>query len=358
MSQSNTKWIPSLDGIRAASIMMVIAAHAIATKDFPQRLGRRMAFVVTGHLGVLVFFVISGYLITTLLLAEERKSGAISLRLFYVRWAIRIWPVYFFYIFVIVALDRGPGFSVPAPHTIISAATFTTCLWGNWNSASCWPLIHSWSLSVEEQFYLLWPLVLWLTKKGRYWAGGTILLLTLVARALWYYSAENHNILLPKWSLTFPTNADSIMCGCLLALLHANHLDSLTKMFNFKSAFFRLFALCLIYILGWLLKGGVDYTLMPLIASLAATYLIGSYVIVRQGWTYALLNLPLVRWVGRLSYSLYMWQQPFLWPAPNDGGQSWFQEFPQNIVCVFIVSALSYYCIERQFLRLKARFSH
>ena len=145
--KTSTK-LPSLDGWRAVSIGLVLVQHSTMAAGFPPALTPWIKRFDLGSLGVQFFFVISGFLITWLLLQEQARHGRISLKHFYLRRALRILPVYFFYLFVLGCLTRyeQPGYLWAAN------LTFTTNYF--------WPpegTAHFWSLGVEEQFYLLWP---------------------------------------------------------------------------------------------------------------------------------------------------------------------------------------------------------
>ena len=146
-----------------------------------------------GNLGVSVFFVISGFLITLLLLKEECQYGDISLKNFYVRRACRILPAYFAFLLAMLIVwrlhfvDLGWG-------QLVAAATFT---WNYSPLASGWTLAHCWSLAVEEQFYLLWPLGLsgLLFLMGRHYARGAAITLILLAPFL----RVGTYLLIPDW---------------------------------------------------------------------------------------------------------------------------------------------------------------
>ena len=140
--------IETLDGLRAVSIMIVIAAHAFHDNE-------KLADL--GHMGVLLFFALSGYLITTRLLEERARSGAISLREFYLRRAFRIIPPALVYLGV-VALLAALGVIVYRPGAFAGALLFYI----NYidPGVNGWRVTHFWSLSVEEHFYALWPLAL------------------------------------------------------------------------------------------------------------------------------------------------------------------------------------------------------
>src|ERR1017187_6342941 len=147
-----SKRLPSLDGWRAISIMMVLGAHAEHTNGFPNAFHAIFKWLFDGTLGVLFFFVISGFLITWLLVFENDRSGHINLKHFYARRALRILPVYYAFILTLVCLQLFTVYT-QSVSAWIGNLTFTT----NFVTANVWPSGHLWSLSVEEQFYLLWP---------------------------------------------------------------------------------------------------------------------------------------------------------------------------------------------------------
>src|SRR5258708_33942090 len=141
--------VPSLDGLRALSIALVLISHLVGTRGFivPQAIGR---FFSLGELGVRVFFVISGFLITSLLLEELESEGRISLIRFYFRRTMRILPPYFTLILAVVLLEAA-GWITLAPKDKLHALTYTS----NYYPERSWYLGHTWSLAVEQQFYLM-----------------------------------------------------------------------------------------------------------------------------------------------------------------------------------------------------------
>ncbi|MEI6078838.1 MAG: acyltransferase [Verrucomicrobiota bacterium] len=140
--------LPSLDGWRAVSIALVLLLHSSYTSGFPSKLDRIINGFDAGVLGVRFFFVISGFLITCLLLREHAETSVISLKHFYARRALRILPVYFFYLVVLGFLTRYSQ----APSAWLANLTFTTNFF-----PTPFATTHFWSLAVEEQFYFLWP---------------------------------------------------------------------------------------------------------------------------------------------------------------------------------------------------------
>jgi peptidoglycan/LPS O-acetylase OafA/YrhL len=145
-----TQRLPSLDGLRAVSIALVIGSHAIGMFGVPPWL-QPLTFIINGGLGVRIFFCISGFLITYLLLQERKRTGSIDLKSFYVRRALRIVPANYLFIAVLVAISLAGWIKIPTCN-LLTAITYTK------NYGCGGPLEgHLWSLAVEEQFYLLWP---------------------------------------------------------------------------------------------------------------------------------------------------------------------------------------------------------
>jgi peptidoglycan/LPS O-acetylase OafA/YrhL len=345
---------------------MVIFSHGTHTTNFPPWLVKRPSAFIIGTLGVRVFFVISGYLITTLLLKEADRTGRISLRGFYKRRAFRILPVYFFYIFTVLLFAGWMGLNAIHASTYLSAFTFTTHLWGSWGNES-WPLMHSWSLAIEEQFYLIWPAMLaFLGPRigGKVWVP-TLILTAPVLRFLFWDNTTIEQL--------FPANGDSIAFGCLLALAFQRRELRTQRIFQYHPHMGRIAAIVLIYLRPFLsiplakLHYDVPYlekffiTFLPTIQSAAIAYLIGSFVTVREGLDYKFLNFEVIQWIGRLSYSLYIWQQLVMIPKEYQiFPDSWsivrsLDTFPQNIIVVFALASISYYCLEKPFLALKAK---
>ena len=329
MSQKPSNRIPSLDGLRALSITAVILAHSANhfVGSFIHTHVIQYAFAVLSYFGVTVFFVISGFLITTLLQREYLNTSRIDLGGFYRRRAVRILPASLFYIGVVLILGH------PTLAQSLYALTFTTTYFYN---EAYKAMQHLWSLSVEEQFYLLWPLVFatGIRNARRYcWA---ILALSPLVRLALLRSGYT------EYSHLAPAIADSVVAGCLLAFYQDKVRDFVRKYLLSTVSFVALGALTvlvagLLYRSKLVLLWGVIPCLIALI--------IGS-AIERKG---AFLNSAPVVWVGLLSYSLYLWQQPFL---VFDG--------PLNILIVrllltFAMAYVSYRLVEQPMLRLRSR---
>ncbi|HEX4342276.1 MAG TPA: acyltransferase [Verrucomicrobiae bacterium] len=366
--QLPSRRIPSLDGLRAISIFMVVFVHSTDTINFPKWLIKKPLTFIIGILGVRVFFVISGFLITTLLLRERERNGTISLSGFYKRRALRILPVYCFYLLTVLVVIGWLGLNAIHPSAYLSALTFTTRLWGTWGNES-WPLMHTWSLSIEEQFYLIWPVMLVFLGPaigGRIWIPTLILIAPILRFCFW----DNYAI-----DRIFPTQGDSIAFGCLLAFSFAYREKATHRFFEFHPHLGRVAAVIIIYLRPLVVISleklhhpmpeleRFFVTFVPTFQCASIAYLIGSYVTVRRGLSYVFLNLEFVQWIGRLSYSLYMWQELVLLqkemqviPTSWTFG-TWLGSFPQNVIAAFALATCSYYFLEQPFLKLKGRLA-
>ncbi len=202
--------IPSLDGLRAISIALVLIAHLAGTRNFPlsEVTGN---FWGLGEFGVRVFFVISGFLITGLLMQElNGEGGRIRLGRFYLRRTLRIFPPYYS-LLAALGIASLLGAVTLAPHDLAHSATYTS----NYDLGRSWFVGHTWSLSVEEQFYLLWPAVLLMAglRRGFFIAAAVVLLSPFIRVAEWeLFRSAGAGV-----GMRFETVADSIATGCLLA---------------------------------------------------------------------------------------------------------------------------------------------
>jgi len=330
--------IPSLDGIRAFSIMLVIGWHLSTSGTAPwlEQLWR----IDSGNLGVRIFFVISGYLITSLLLAEHARTGTVNLKRFYVRRALRIMPAFYFFL-VVIAVASAAGL-VPASRTaLLRAATYTANYF-----RTDWTFGHTWSLAVEEQFYLLWPSVIVLLGLRRsFVCAGVVLLLSPTFRgiaALTGHWPDN-----PRYS--FECVADALATGCLLAharpwlWIHASYRRLLER----RAMELWPIAILVVAVASarWEHFGAIaGITLL----NIAIAVWIDLCLRYPESWVGRILNARPMAFVGVLSYSIYLWQQPFLRPGHT-------LRFPLSILCIGILALASFFLIERPMLRLRAR---
>jgi peptidoglycan/LPS O-acetylase OafA/YrhL len=314
--------IPSLDGLRAISISLVVAGHWAELRYHSDIAG---AFA---NLGVRVFFIISGYLITTLLLKEHGKTSSINLREFYVRRAYRILPaamVFMLPVFLIFWRELRW-------YHMAAAALYVA----NFDFAHPWFLGHLWSLSVEEQFYFVWPSVLKKWHRRR-----SAILLMVVALAPLYRLGCHLLGLHGRADETFPAVADVLAVGCLLAVI-ASRLPQI------KAGLALAMIIPVVLVPPYLglqhfhLNALLLFVLWPVMHVSIAGLLI--HLVRRPYW---ILNCPPVMWLGKISYSLYLWQQLF---AFGEHARPWYGV----LVAVGLASA-SYYFIEQPMLRLRER---
>ena len=203
-------------------------------------------WLVVGNasLGVSIFFVISGFLITSLLLREHERYAAISLRNFYLRRFFRIFPGFYAYVGCI-ALLGGFGLISLTGSDLVSAATFT---WEYSRSATSWALAHLWSLSVEEQFYILWPstLAILLRRSGKLTAAkvtGSLIILGPLSRVVTHFYGGPFHASHIYYLLH--TRLNTLMFGCLCALLEGTvALENLYRAVAKVIGFFRFSFLC------------------------------------------------------------------------------------------------------------------
>lgn len=335
--------VPSLDGLRAVSIALVLVGHTAGTRGAPAVLD---PLSHVGNLGVKVFFVISGFLITTLLLKEYHRTRRISLRGFFARRSLRIFPACFTYIGV-VALLWSLGCFELRDGDLLHAVTYTM----NYHDDRSWQLNHLWSLAVEEQFYLLWPVLLCVlgVRRALLCAAAAVLLAPACRVLMWYQLGASQTAMTRQ----FQAVADALATGCLLAGCY-NYLGTkrwYTAMLR-SPLFLLLPGAILAAGLGTAAHSrGLFYTAGQSLCNLAIVLCVDRFVRFPDTFWGRFLNTRPLVYVGALSYSLYLWQQLFLNPMDEI---PWYVGFPQNLVLAVAAALASYYLIERPFLNLKA----
>lgn len=340
--------IPSLDGLRAFSILLVLGSHLLGTRGFPVTPRAVGAVGDFGYLGVRVFFVISGYLITSLLLSEQARTGTVSLRGFYARRAWRIFPA--FYTFVaVMCLAWLAGALTLRSGDLAAALTYTM----NYHYERSWELGHLWSLSIEEQFYLVWPALFLLGGPRRVVpiALAMILVAPCLRAAAWFVVARPDDVCMEA----YPCVMDSIAVGCLLAALRPR-LDHNLHYQRFLDSPLFLMVPVLVALANLPTWWVVEYTSNITIMNVGVALCVDRCVRRPDERLGRVLNWAPLVWLGTLSYSLYLWQEPFL----NQHARSVANTFPLNLVLAFGCAIVSFYLVEQPFLawrdrRVKAR---
>ena len=349
--------IPCLDGLRALSVLLVIVLHALQRYSLTHHVPLLFYVLGNGSMGVFIFFVISGYLITTLLLREREKTSTISLKSFYVRRAFRILPPLYLYILFLCILwltGHLPGMN---RLELITALTFTRNYVPH---VGLWALEHLWSLCIEEQFYLIWPALLVLSVVHRKGSDGRriatriaigVILAEPFIRVFSYrFLPAFHN---PG---AFHMQADGLMFGALGALQQGH--ERFEKLYRRATRWPRLIPVLLFLVSGALGMKFENYWNMPIGITING-YLILMWMLwlVRNPLSISgrIFNQPAVAWIGRLSYSLYIWQTFFLHHLNIEvlGRNGWWSTFPASWLCILAAAVCSYYLIEQPALRLR-----
>jgi peptidoglycan/LPS O-acetylase OafA/YrhL len=358
--------LPSLDGWRAISIFMVLLAHSPLMPGFPKEWEKPFERIFDGNLGVRFFFLISGFLITWLMFKEQRECGAVNLRLFYVRRALRILPVCFVYLLVILLLSFVTPFKQDGGIWLANISFTTNFLLDrNWHGVPS-PSIHLWSLAIEEQFYLIWPpmfCAIGVLQTWRFWIQLVFvsLLIAPMARVVSIYELYSRD-----WGWLFSPASflnyfDSIAYGCVCAFLMATQQQNLRKLVrDYRGAFFLL---CLAAVLTpHVLRHYKSFKMLviafgPTVQAIGFAGLLIQSVIIPEWGLYRALNWPLACFTGTLSFSIYIWQQLFCSPPETFGlsNNSIWMSFPFGWLFAGAVALLSYYMVERPFMSLRAK---
>ena len=338
--------LPALDGLRAVAVGLVIGFHA----------GFRF---IPGPLGVQVFFVLSGFLITWLLLKEHQRTGTVSLRAFYARRALRIFPAYYVFLGVSALLTWVIPVWKPWPGVrgmFIAGLFYAVNYYAAITNPNPSPITHAWSLGVEEQFYLLWPPIarrVGLDRPRLVWGLAGVIVAVAVWRAV--LGAVSHR---PGWEYTaFDTRCDALAVGCLLAiLLQRPGVRQIAARLGRSS----ILALALMAALAYTQSGG-HRSLRSIFGgtfdSLVIAVLLVQMIQLHDRWPWRWLEWPVVRFVGLISYPLYLYHQHAFRIAFELTRLRYSEQLLGGLALSFGLATASYYGVERPFLRLKRRFS-
>jgi peptidoglycan/LPS O-acetylase OafA/YrhL len=343
-----------LDGIRAFAAVSVMIAHVIEISGSPLY----HAIDYLGFNGVIVFYVLSGYLITSLLLLEKENHGKINFKNFYVRRILRIWPLYFFIIAIsLFFFDFHPPTWVLFFYLLI-LPNFPHAAGYSWN-----PSVQIWTIGVEEQFYMFWP---FLANRSKQFVWKFLVLFipiwTILPHLIAYVSLKtgllSHDTLAYVTKFFWGAKFNCMAIGALLAYVNLNHKQWLYTFFKSKLTFV---AACVIWFIAFyfeLYQSYFNHEILALATAVVIGYITNHRTI--------LFDNQLIKFLGKISYGIYMYH----WLVAGFVITYYRSHFnPQlqdiDVLYVVILSSIlsialayfSFHYLEAYFLRLKEKFN-
>jgi peptidoglycan/LPS O-acetylase OafA/YrhL len=334
-------YIATLDGWRAIAIGLVISSHSI---PMLQNNGSRPALLLAtlfehqGY-GVDIFFALSGFLITTLLLRERSRTGSISLKRFYVRRFFRIIPPIVCYLASFYILLQTGIIAAASGHDFLGSLLFArNYVYGSWYTG------HFWSLSIEEHFYAVIPVLILFRRPHALLTTCLGLIAACIAIRAFEFSNEAWFEPLPQFRTE--NRVDGLLWGSIVAQLCQRPavLGWLRKTLTWWKVLTLLIATiaCLIVF--------DDHATRRTIAAAVLPWIIWYTVENPTGVFGLILESSLFKALGRISYSLYIWQMMFLVPGTRSLGP--FQDFPLNLIASFVLAYLSFRWVEAPMIRI------
>jgi peptidoglycan/LPS O-acetylase OafA/YrhL len=335
---------PSLDGVRGVAIACVVLNHTVG-------------YPAMGFTGVDLFFVLSGFLITTLLLEEYAQNGQVSLGNFYRRRALRLLPalVAFLAVFLVYAsvrgLVRGGTFDQALFGVAAGLGYFTNIAMGIEPSTIPYELRHLWSLAIEEQFYIVWPPLLFFVLRGRKRLALGVLALAVVFSVLQQIRLVHDGAISQRIVFGTDTRISSIAFGCMVALALALSSSARGRVESFARTVMPLTLACFLSLLlihprvslfsAWVLLFGASCALLIVVALDSRSRLA------------RVLSVSPLTFLGRISYSLYLWHVAIFWAFGLHTVPE-LRDVPALALSLACALA-SYYLVEMPFLRRKLR---
>lgn len=343
-------YIPGLDGIRALAVSLVLFSHSVI---FDQFTGLRGMGLNAGYTGVAIFFVLSGYLITRLLLREEETTGSISLKLFYIRRAFRLFPALWLYLAVVFGIWLFGAIPDHPLHSFVTSLLYIRNLVGRGHETD-----HLWSLSIEEQFYLIWAVAL-VALGQRQRTRLLVAVGVVVGVTIWrIYAARNGLASAGALYNRSDFRFDAPLVGCVLALVERIAPGAIS---TFNSTGLRSDTLTIVAIgcvalwvglrLDEVTYPGTDATVASVLGILLVVSQIGAEGVIGRLLTWR----PFIA-LGEMSYGVYLWQELFL--GPRRGVFQVIRTFPIGLAATLLVAAASFRLLEKPLLRLKDKRFH
>lgn len=349
MNPRDTKirYIPGLDGLRGMAIMLVMLFHT----GIPNFRG--------GFTGVDIFFVLSGFLITSLLLSEATEAGRINLKYFYMRRILRLLPALVLMLIIVTLTAQALNLKGSA-YTDFTGGIITLFYSANWarafNLHQMGLLSHTWSLSIEEQFYMLWPLALiimlkYVRREKRILS--VVLFLSVLSWLIRMYLTQSGHTA-DRIFNGLDTRADALLTGCAAAIIRSMGLWT-KRVSRLKSPAYAGFILPLLILfnISWS-NHNTFYWVSFLLEFMTAVLILHIVSDEKSMIKKFLTSKPLV-WAGSISYGVYLWHDPVFEVMRYFGYSKLSILFSGSIITLGIAS-VSYYLMEKPLLRLKKSF--
>lgn len=345
----------SLDGLRGLSIIIVVLSH-FGTNQFLKPYN----ILIDSSLGVHIFFVLSGFLITTLLLKEKIKSGEISLKRFYIRRILRIVPVLYLFLFTLMAFNQYFKLKIEPLDF-----TFSLLFLKNLPVTGSVFTAHLWSLSVEEQFYLAFPILLaFSTKRYLFLMLFLVTFIPLISilgfnRPDILFANPVVKIFTKISMYSFWEGPIIILIGSLFSIL------AFKKIIRVENTSKNYFLSLILLVIAIIIHTKTFFFYSKYFSEYLSTAIIGYVILLSQNkrsFLALILNQALFVRIGVLSYSIYVWQQLFIGRQP---WQPWLQswnDYPLEviiilkIICVALLASASYYLFESKILKLRSKY--
>jgi len=311
---------------------------------------------VPGDLGVSLFFVISGFLITLLLLRELNATRTVSLRQFYARRTLRIFPAYYAYILFSLSIDwiRGHRWTLGL---FLAAIGYVVNYYNALNGHPVTSVAHAWSLADEEQFYLIWPMIFLVLASRTARTTQRILIGVVIAVVIWRsYLYLIRGVGAAYVYNAFDTRCDNLAIGCLLAFLSGEQGVSHWVRAIATKAWMPFVTLAVLYISRVLAPAKYHYSVGFTVDAILMALLIVQVMQLTSQPAWSWLNHPVTRFFGAISYPLYLYHGWGMSVATHLGNHGVAVTTMLAIAASTCLACGSYYCVERPFLRLKRRF--